>query len=149
VLKAAREETGAALVLITHDLGLVAEMTDRVLVMYGGRVVEHGNVRTVFHDPRHPYTFGLMASLPRLDTVADLLPTIPGQPPSLITPPSGCSFHPRCQLQQGRVRCELEIPPLREVAPGHLAACHYSDEVGELVDEVAGQVGIDVTGGEE
>jgi oligopeptide/dipeptide ABC transporter ATP-binding protein len=148
VLKTAQEETGAAMVLITHDLGLVAELTDRVLVMYGGRVIESGDVRTVFHHPRHPYSFGLMASLPRLDTEADLLPTIPGAPPSMITPPPGCAFHPRCRLQEGRARCETDVPHLGAVTPGHLAACHFSDEVPRLVAEVAAEVGLDVTGGE-
>jgi oligopeptide/dipeptide ABC transporter ATP-binding protein len=148
VLKTAQEETGAAMVLITHDLGLVAELTDRVLVMYGGRVVESGAVRTVFHQPRHPYSFGLMASLPRLDTIAEHLPTIPGSPPSMITPPSGCAFHPRCRLQRGRDVCETETPHLDAVAAGHHARCHFADEVPQLVAEVAAEVGLDVTGGD-
>ncbi len=148
VLKDAQRETGAAMVLITHDLGLIAEMADRVIVMYGGRVVEVGDVRTVFHEPRHPYTFGLMASLPRLDTNTETLPTIPGQPPSLITPPSGCAFHPRCRLQRDRADCEKQIPPLRAVASGHASACLHHDEMDDLVEEVSEEVGVDLTGGE-
>jgi oligopeptide/dipeptide ABC transporter ATP-binding protein len=148
VLKDAQEETGAAMVLITHDLGLIAEMADRVVVMYGGRVVEVGDVRTVFHEPRHPYSFGLMASLPRLDTQSETLPTIPGQPPSLITPPTGCAFHPRCRLMKGRADCEEDVPPLIEVATEHLSACHHNDEMDQLVAEVSAEVGTDLTGGD-
>jgi len=148
VLKDAQKKAGAAMVLITHDLGLIAEMADRVIVMYGGRVVEIGDVRTVFHQPRHPYTFGLMASLPRLDTQTETLPTIPGQPPSLITPPTGCAFHPRCRLKRDRVDCEQDVPPLHEVAPDHFSACHHIDEMEQLIDEVSAEVGTDLTGGE-
>ncbi len=100
VLQAAQRETNAATILITHDLGLIAEMADRVVVMYAGRVVEVADVFTIFKDPRHPYTVGLMASLPRLDAELERLAPIPGQPPSLIDVPSGCPFHPRCRLQQ-------------------------------------------------
>jgi oligopeptide/dipeptide ABC transporter ATP-binding protein len=149
VLQEAQQDTGAATVLITHDLGLVAEMADRVIVMYAGRVVEVGDVHTIFHEPRHPYTFGLMASLPRLDTDAEVLPTIRGQPPSLIARPSGCPFHPRCRLQKGRAHCEEEVPPLYPVAGEHRAACHYHDEMPALVAEVSAEVGVDLTGADE
>ena len=145
-LRDIQPETGAATILITHDLGLVAEMADRVIVMYAGRVAETAAVETIFHEPRHPYTFGLMASLPRLDTDADTLPTIAGQPPSLIDRPSGCPFHPRCRLQQGRARCEDEIPELYQVGPDHRSACHFHDEVHELVEEVSAEVGVDYGG---
>ena len=148
VLKDAQREAGAAMVLITHDLGLIAEMADRVVVMYGGRVVEVGDVRTVFHEPRHPYTFGLMASLPRLDTKTETLPTIPGQPPSLITPPTGCAFHPRCRLQRDRADCVEQVPDLTEVKVEHFSACHHHDEMADLVAEVSAEVGTDLTGGE-
>ncbi len=148
VLKDAQREAGAAMVLITHDLGLVAEMADRVVVMYGGRVVEVGDVRTVFHQPRHPYTFGLMASLPRLDTHTETLPTIPGQPPSLITPPTGCAFNPRCRLKQGRADCEETVPPLEEIATEHWSACHHHDEMENLIAEVSAEVGTDLTRGD-
>jgi oligopeptide/dipeptide ABC transporter ATP-binding protein len=148
VLKGAQRESGAAMILITHDLGLIAEMADRVIVMYGGRVVEVGDVRTVFHEPRHPYTFGLMASLPRLDTQTETLPTIPGQPPSLITPPTGCAFHPRCRLKRGRADCEEHVPDLREVAVEHRSACHHIDEMEGLIAEVSAEVGTDLTRGD-
>ena len=130
VLKAAQEETHAATILITHDLGLVAEMADRVVVMYAGRVVELGDVFTIFHSPRHPYTVGLMESLPRVTADEDWLRPIPGQPPSLIHVPPGCPFHPRCFLSQGRVPCRTEVPPLRPVGErDHLSACHYAEEL--------------------
>jgi oligopeptide transport system ATP-binding protein len=129
VLKAAQNETGAAIILITHDLGLIAELADRVVVMYAGRVVEMSDVFTIFNSPRHPYTLGLMSSLPKLDADQEWLRPIPGQPPSLVTPPPGCAFHPRCMLSQGRARCREEIPPLREVQTDHVSACHFSEEL--------------------
>jgi oligopeptide/dipeptide ABC transporter ATP-binding protein len=133
VLKAAQQETHAATVLITHDLGLIAELADRVVVMYAGRVVEIGDVFTIFASPRHPYTVGLMRSLARLDTDQEWLEPIPGQPPSLITPPPGCAFHPRCTLSQGRARCRTEVPPLRSFGEGrhHRSACHFAEELVE------------------
>jgi oligopeptide/dipeptide ABC transporter ATP-binding protein len=150
VLRTAQEETHAATILITHDLGLIAEMADRVVVMYGGRVVETGDVETIFHAPRHPYTLGLMSSLPRLDTDLDRLSPIPGQPPSLISLPPGCAFHPRCRLYQGRDRCRTEMPALRLVeANGHRAACHYAEEVQHVVEEVQDELGVEIIGGIE
>ena len=147
VLQAAQKETQAATILITHDLGIIAEMADRVVVMYGGRVVEVGDVFTIFHDPRHPYTLGLMASLPRLDVILEKLAPIPGQPPSLINLPPGCAFHPRCRLRQGRARCVEEIPPLYDVDGQHFAACHFHEEVGALRDALQQEIGADPTGG--
>jgi oligopeptide/dipeptide ABC transporter ATP-binding protein len=133
VLKTAQEETHAATVLITHDLGLIAELADRVVVMYAGRVVEIGDVFTIFSSPRHPYTVGLMHSLARLDADQRQLQPIPGQPPSLITPPPGCAFHPRCMLSQGRTRCRTEVPTLRSVTgrEDHRSACHFAEELAE------------------
>jgi oligopeptide transport system ATP-binding protein len=128
VIKAAQRETHAAIVLITHDLGLVAELADRVVVMYAGRVVELCDVYTLFHDPKHPYTLGLMNSLARLEGEQDRLEPIPGQPPSMISPPPGCAFHPRCVVSQGRARCRTEIPALRDFGD-HVAACHFAEEV--------------------
>jgi oligopeptide/dipeptide ABC transporter ATP-binding protein len=147
VLRSAQQETGAAMILITHDLGLIAEMTDRVIVMYGGRVVEIGEVHEVFHRPRHPYTFGLMASLPRLDAQTETLATIPGQPPSLVTPPPGCAFHPRCRLRRERSLCAEAVPELTDGTTGHRSACHYADEMDDLVAEVSAEVGVDFSGG--
>ncbi|MDX6467681.1 MAG: peptide/nickel transport system ATP-binding protein [Gaiellaceae bacterium] len=130
VLKTVQAETNAATILITHDLGIVAELCDRVLVMYGGRIVESGDVHTIFQSPRHPYTIGLMDSLPKLTEDEEWLQPIPGAPPSLINRPPGCAFHPRCFLSQGRLRCREEVPALRstEVA-SHEAACHFSEEL--------------------
>ncbi len=129
VLKKAQEETHAATILITHDLGLIAEMADRVIVMYAGRIVETGDVNTIFLAPRHPYTIGLMDSLPRLTLDEAWLRPIPGQPPSLINRPPGCAFHPRCFLSQGRLRCREEEPLLRKVGEDHLSACHFAEEL--------------------
>jgi len=130
VLKKARDETDAATILITHDLGLIAEMADRVIVMYAGKIVELGDVHTIFASPRHPYTVGLMDSLPRLTVDEEFLRPIPGQPPSLINRPPGCPFHPRCFLSQGRTRCREEEPPLRPVGgTQHLSACHFAEEL--------------------
>ncbi|MEX2212073.1 MAG: ABC transporter ATP-binding protein [Gaiellaceae bacterium] len=129
VLKTAQEETHASIILITHDLGLIAELADRVVVMYAGRVVEMGDVFTIFNSPRHPYTLGLMKSLARLEGDQEWLEPIPGQPPSLLTPPPGCAFHPRCLVSQGRARCRTEVPPLREVEGEHLSACHFAEEL--------------------
>src|SRR5712691_2717813 len=129
VLKTVQAETNAATILITHDLGIVAELCDRVLVMYAGKIVEQGDVFTIFSSPRHPYTIGLMDSLPRLTAEEKWLQPIPGQPPSLINRPPGCPFHPRCFLSQGRARCREEEPPLRRIADGHLTACHFGEEL--------------------
>jgi oligopeptide/dipeptide ABC transporter ATP-binding protein len=130
VLKKARDETHAATILITHDLGLIAELADRVIVMYGGRIVEMGDVHTIFAGPRNPYTIGLMESLPRVSVDDDWLRPIPGQPPSLINRPPGCSFHPRCFLSQGRARCREEVPALRPIEEtAHLSRCHFAEEL--------------------
>ncbi|MDQ3065809.1 MAG: ABC transporter ATP-binding protein [Actinomycetota bacterium] len=138
VLKAAQQETHAATILITHDLGLVAELCDRVVVMYGGRVVETGDVFTIFSNPRHPYTVGLMDSLPRLIGEDEMLRPISGQPPSLINLPPGCSFHPRCFLSGGRLPCRTEVPPLRPIGDTqHLSACHFAEELPERHPERA------------
>jgi oligopeptide/dipeptide ABC transporter ATP-binding protein len=131
VLQAAQRETGAATVLITHDLGLVAEMADRVMVMYAGKVVESADVFTVFREPRHPYTVGLMTSLPRLDVDLDRLVPISGQPPNLISLPQGCAFAPRCRIRRDREECLQLTPPLIEVGDHHLSACHFHGELAE------------------
>ncbi|HUQ22817.1 MAG TPA: ABC transporter ATP-binding protein [Gaiellaceae bacterium] len=133
VLKAAREETHAAIVLITHDLGLIAELADRVVVMYAGRVVEIADVYTIFNEPRHPYTVGLMNSLARLDADQEWLQPIPGQPPSMIAPPPGCAFHPRCTFSRGRLVCRTDVPALRQIGEGvvHGSRCHFAEELEE------------------
>ena len=130
VLKAAQEETHAATILITHDLGLVAELCDRVAVMYAGRIVEMGDIYTIFAEPRHPYTVGLMQSLPRLAAHNEWLRPITGQPPSLLNMPPGCAFHPRCFLSQGRLPCRTDVPELRAIGDrAHLTRCHYAEEL--------------------
>jgi peptide/nickel transport system permease protein len=130
VLKTARAETQAALLLITHDLGVIAELADRVAVMYAGRIVELGTVDDIFHRPRHPYTVGLLESLPRLHSRLDRLVPIPGSPPGGLSRPDGCAFRPRCVVSGGRRLCELEVPPLAPVGAGHGSACHFAAEVG-------------------
>jgi len=128
VLKRVQQETDAATILITHDLGIVAEMCDRVLVMYAGHIVESGTVETIFRSPRHPYTIGLMNSLPKLTEDEEWLEPITGAPPSLINLPPGCPFHPRCFL--ARERCRQENPPLAAVeGSDHKSACHFSEEL--------------------
>jgi oligopeptide/dipeptide ABC transporter ATP-binding protein len=130
VMRGLRERLGTAIVLITHDLGVVADLADRVVVMYAGKVVELGDVFTIFNSPRHPYTVGLMNSLARVDIDQDRLEPIPGQPPSLVSLPPGCAFHPRCALSQGRAICRAEVPPLRRTDEGsHLSACHFAEEL--------------------
>ncbi|HUG65241.1 MAG TPA: ABC transporter ATP-binding protein [Gaiellaceae bacterium] len=140
VIKAAQEQTDAAIVLITHDLGLIAELADRVVVMYAGRVVEIGDVYTIFDSPRHPYTIGLMNSLARVDTDLERLIPIPGQPPSMLNPPPGCAFHPRCVHSQGRALCRTEIPALRTADGGgddHRSACHFAEELAGVRAPIA------------
>ncbi|KIQ65328.1 peptide ABC transporter ATPase [Kitasatospora griseola] len=126
-----QRERGLGLVLITHDLGVIARTADDVLVMYGGSAVEQADAETLFTTPRHPYTRGLLDSLPRLDAAPDTaLRAIPGTPPSLLAPPAGCAFHPRCPAYAATsdTRCTGERPPLRTVAGGHRSACIH-DEV--------------------
>jgi peptide/nickel transport system ATP-binding protein len=121
-----QREFNSALIIITHDLGVVAELADDIMVMYGGKAVEYGDARTVFTAPEHPYTWGLLGSMPRLDkAVQDRLVPIPGNPPSMINVPSGCAFHPRCPFADRTLgRAERDIPELRPVEPGHLVRCH-------------------------
>lgn len=129
LLASVRARTGASMILVTHDLGLVAETTDRVAVMYGGRILEMACVHDLFEIPRHPYTVGLLNSLPELHSEDGALYSIPGQPPDIRDRPSGCVFHPRCGLQQGRALCAHTQPTLaagRSV--GRLVACHFAEE---------------------
>ena len=122
LVKRLRRESGMAIVWITHDLGVMAGLADRVMVMYGGLVVERASAARLYRDPRHPYTRGLLATLPRLDgTRAERLESIPGQPPNLDRAPSACPFAPRCS--HAFDRCRQENPPLEVVADGHEAAC--------------------------
>jgi oligopeptide/dipeptide ABC transporter ATP-binding protein len=134
VLRAALQEFNTSLVLITHNLSLVAELADRVVVMYAGNVVEGASVETLFHQPRHPYTVGLMRSVPPLDRREERLAQIPGQQPSPADRPDGCPFHPRCYLFQGREACVGQVPPLLPTeSVSHLSACHFWREVDAAV----------------
>ena len=112
----------SSMMLITHDLGVVARYADRINVMYAGRIVERGTAEEIFHHPKHPYTLGLMESMPRLDQApGSRLPPIPGQPPDLSDPPPGCPFHPRCRFAEAR--CRSERPPLEQITDNHWKAC--------------------------
>jgi oligopeptide/dipeptide ABC transporter ATP-binding protein len=123
-----QKEFDSAIIIITHDLGVVAETADDVVVMYAAEVVEHATVDSIFRRPHMPYTWGLLGSLPRLDADMDRLVQIKGQPPSLLNPPQGCRFHPRCPYVMDI--CKVEDPPLRPVSdePEHLQACHLDEE---------------------
>lgn len=129
VLRRAQVESHAATLLVTHDLGLVSQIADRVVVMYAGRVVEAGDVYAIFESPRHPYTIGLLESMPRLTGSSEWLTPIPGQPPSLLDNHRGCPFEPRCSLSRERSRCREEIPRLRPIGAGQAAACHFAEEL--------------------
>ncbi|MGC0420101.1 ABC transporter ATP-binding protein [Embleya sp. AB8] len=137
-----QQEFGSAVIVITHDLGVVAELADDILVMYGGRGVEHGPAEQVFHEPRHPYTWGLLGSMPRLDREQqDRLVPVEGSPPSLIDLPSGCAFNPRCpyaDVPGGDVTRTVRPEPT-EVGAGHWAACHLTREQREQIrtEEIA------------
>jgi oligopeptide/dipeptide ABC transporter ATP-binding protein len=146
-LETVQEQTGAAIILITHDLGVVAGQADKVLVMYAGKPVEIGTVDDIYEHPRMPYTLGLLGSLPRLDAgEGERLTPISGSPPSLINLPAGCPFTPRCPM--ARDRCDAEEPELTPAgAMGHVAACHYHRELaGDVAaDEVFDVAIVDTT----
>jgi peptide/nickel transport system ATP-binding protein len=120
-----REQLGLTYLFISHDLGVVRHLSDRVVVMYLGRVVEIAGTDALFGQPNHPYTQALLAEVPRLDRKKRSFVPIKGEIPSPIDPPSGCHFHPRCP--QAMARCRAEAPALREIAPGRLSACHLND----------------------
>ncbi len=134
-LMSVKEELGAAIILITHDLGVIAGVADRVAVMYGGRFVEQGSVDEIFEIPRMPYTLGLLGSIPSLDQDDDELTPIPGTPPSLVNQPDGCPFEPRCSMAIDVCRTvEPELTPTDR--PLHLAACHRWEDLVGLTDEL-------------
>ena len=143
LMKDLQKEFGSAIIIITHDLGVVADVADDIIVMYGGKCVEKGSVDEVFYTPQHPYTWGLLASMPRLDRVrTDRLDPIPGNPPSLINLPSGCAFNPRCAHRdevEGD-RCRDEVPELIETGPGQSARCHIeAARRTEVYAEISGR----------
>ena len=138
-----RRDFNIGVILVTHDLGVVAETADSVLVMYGGRAMEYGPAGTVFLEPLHPYTWGLLESMPSIERRLQRLVPIEGTPPSLIDPPSGCPFHPRCRYRFAR--CETDLPTLTsEAGGGHLDSCHLPLDrklghvLGEVVDSQQG-----------
>jgi oligopeptide/dipeptide ABC transporter ATP-binding protein len=134
LLRELRTRTGTAIVLVTHDLAVMAELADRVAVMYAGRVAEHSGVDELFANPRHPYTEGLQNSIPRLDAPRPLrLPSIAGVPPQASSLPPGCAFAARCLYRLDV--CERTVPALLESSPGHWKACHYQGALGRLRED--------------
>lgn len=131
LIKQLQKDLGMSLILITHDMGIVAESCQNVLVMYAGKVVEYADVRTIFKKPSHPYTIGLLESVPRLDVRKERLKAIEGQPPDLVALPNYCYYAERCPYKTKR--CLEEIPDLIEVEPGHYSRCLYAKEIGVKV----------------
>jgi peptide/nickel transport system ATP-binding protein len=121
LLKDLTAQLGMAMLLVSHDLGVIAQNCDRVCVMYAGRIVEQGPVDSIFTSPTHPYTEGLLQSLPSIDGVWHRLPSLPGSVPTVTSMPSGCRYNPRCPLRVGR--CSAEVPPLLEIADAHAVSC--------------------------
>lgn len=138
IIKDMKEQYNLALMLITHNLGVVAELTDRVHIFYGGRVAEVATTYNIFTMPMHPYTIALLESIPSLDVEKGRLATIPGSVPQLINPPKGCRFHPRCKYAKDK--CSKDIPVLEEKETGRFVACHFWEEVevSELAEQVMG-----------
>jgi peptide/nickel transport system ATP-binding protein/oligopeptide transport system ATP-binding protein len=142
-LRALRDETGTGIILVTHDLGVVADIADRVLVMYGGRIVEQGTLDDLFYNPQHPYTWGLLGSIARIDRDrSQRLPAIGGAPPSLMRPPAGCHFRPRCPFEFDKC---AEVPPLAahlEDDPEHLDRCWLEPKRKQELRLIDGQFGL-------
>ena len=131
LMKRLQQEFGSAILMITHDLGVIAEVADDVLVMYAAKVVEEANVDDLFGRPQHPYTWGLMGSLPRLEADVERLTQIPGQPPSLLRPPSGCRFHPRCPYVMDVCKAKEPVLEPTQHDPEHRQACHLDEQTKE------------------
>lgn len=130
LLKAMKEHFDLAMLLITHNLGVIAEMSDYVNVMYSGKIVERGDVKTIFHEPLHPFTTGLLATIPRIDQDFFKFEGIPGEPPNPLYPISGCKFHPRCKYAKNV--CSREAPELVEIDPNHFVRCLRIDAIQNL-----------------
>jgi len=130
LMNSLKESYGMSIMMITHDLGVIAEVSDRVAVMYAGKVVEYTDVNTLFDDPKHPYTWGLMNSIPKLDKDVDRLEAIPGSVPSPLNFPEGCKFNTRCPLAEGK--CYDEEPPLEDAADGHMVRCWRYEDLEEI-----------------
>jgi peptide/nickel transport system ATP-binding protein len=138
-----RQRTGTGIVFVTHDLGVVADVADRILVMYGGRIVEQGTVDELFYDPQHPYTWGLLGSIPRVDgDTSARLPAIAGHPPSLLHPPVGCHFAPRCPHAFPQCSQVPELEQRLTDAPGHLDRCWLTPDEKRARREVEGRFGL-------
>jgi oligopeptide/dipeptide ABC transporter ATP-binding protein len=132
LMKDLSRRLGVAMLIITHNLGVVARYADRVNVMYAGKIIERGTAREIYANPRHPYTLGLLRSVPRLDEPRkSKLSPIEGQPPDLMRLPAGCAFSPRCRYAVDR--CTSDVPPLLPVGDGHDAACWVADRLGQEV----------------
>jgi peptide/nickel transport system ATP-binding protein/oligopeptide transport system ATP-binding protein len=140
-IKELKDATGTAIILVTHDLGVVADIADRIAVMYGGRIVEEGTVDEIFYDPQHPYTWGLLGSITRVDRArGDRLPSIAGLPPSLLDPPAGCHFRSRCPHEFAKC---LEVPPLEDRGAGHPDRCWMTVEEKRAKRQVRpGEIGL-------
>lgn len=134
LMRKLRDELGTSIILITHDLGVIAEMVEEVIVMYAGKIVERTDVRSLFRDPKHPYTRGLLGSLPKLHEKQDRLQTIEGVVPSPFNMPTGCRFHPRCEF--ARDICRAEQPELLDVGGGHEAACFIHSDFKSTREKV-------------
>jgi oligopeptide/dipeptide ABC transporter ATP-binding protein len=130
-------ESGVSLVFVTHDLPVVAQLCQQLAVMYGGQIIEHGPVQDVFTQPLHPYTLGLLRSAPDVELVRSSLVPIPGSPPSLITPPAGCRFHPRCEFAEPD--CQEQVPPLRLLPGGRATACLHYERCAESLEAEGAQ----------
>ena len=142
LMKSLTTEFGVALIVITHNLGVVARYADRVNIMYAGKVIERGNAREIYANPRHPYTVGLLRSVPRLDLPRRAkLDPIEGQPPDLIHLPGGCSFAPRCKWAVDK--CKPDIPELTEAGEGHLSACWRAEDLGPSAIDFLDDPGVD------
>jgi peptide/nickel transport system ATP-binding protein len=126
LIERVKQEFDMGVILITHDLGVIAETAQTVLVMYAGRAMEYGPANDVFKSPQNPYTWGLLGSMPTIERRLEKLAAIEGSPPSMVAVPQGCSFHPRCPYRFAQ--CTTELPELEEVADGHLDRCHLSDQ---------------------
>ena len=130
LMRSLKDRLGMAIMLITHDLGVIAEMAERVIVMYAGKVVEYSAVRPLFSEPMHPYTWGLLNSIPRMDVETDELAAIPGIVPNPLNFPSGCKYHTRCPLETEQ--CRAQEPPLSEIAASHFTRCWHYRELENL-----------------
>jgi len=147
VLKELRSESGAGIILVTHDLGVVADIADRIAVMYAGRIVEQGTTDEIFYNPQHPYTWGLLGSITRVDRPRpDRLPSISGLPPSLIHPPQGCHFRPRCPHAHDACLVKPELRARVPGATGHEDRCVMKPGQKEKLRQTGGQIGLEAGG---